>query len=461
MSMTERAPILRRLVVLAAVAALSAPGLGRAATSPVPGFSSTLLPKGGGEPNVSVSPSGRTILVDGLADTSPASLYRSTDSGASFTRITPTFSSSGGGDWDMRFLDERNVIAADLGGGGILVHRSADAGSTWETTLVFGDFYDRPWIDHDGAKKVYLVAKGFDGVPYLYTSTDGGASFGTPPIPVLVYGNGTTPAVAGGKSPTAVELAYGSAGAYVDHLTVDQRTHDVYVLYGLAGEDAVLAHPPSGVSSRLYVAHLENGAFVSRLVYRGNGATESFISGFNWMTVDTAGTVYVLANGTSGVHHSIRLSYSKNHGRSWSKLVDLGRRGAANVYGAIAGGARGVLSLVYLRGSEEDPSSKQDWYAEVARVTGANTARPLVYRTRPLAEPVHTTTICFDGIACDAPGGGDRALLDYIWNAVTPTGHAIAVIASDGPASGGAKNRVSVIVLRQISGASHGRGVAS
>jgi hypothetical protein len=424
-----------------------------------------LLPGAGGEPNVSISPSGRYVLADGLGNDAPATLYRSTDYGRTFRKITPSFPNTGGGDWDMRWLDDKHVIAADLTiGSGIYVDRSADAGLHWQQTRVLEDVYDRPWLDHFGMKKVYLVTKGFDGIPYLYQSIDGGVTFNTAPLPIPlptpIYGTGTTPAALGGTSPNAAEMAYGGLNAYVDHLVVDQHTGDVYVLYGLSAENTFSRTAPLGNSSRLYVAHLENGAMVSHLVYSGPADAEC-LGGFNWLAVDQARNVYTLANCRTGGRWSTRLSYSKNHGKTWSKLIDVGPAGAANVYGSIAGGSTGLLSLVYLRGSKTDPSQPQNWYVEMERIAGANTSRPSIARVRPIAKPIHTKDICFDGIACGLPGfGKNRDLLDYIWNAIDSSGNAYAVIASDGAASGTAKG-VSVIVLRQTSGPSLGRGVQS
>jgi hypothetical protein len=450
----------RRSIPLALSAILAVlPAGARATGTATPSFSTVTFPGAGGEPNVSVSPSGKTILVSGLGDDAPATLYRSTDYGAHFSALHGKFPDAGGGDWDMRWLDEHTIVAVDLGLYVIYVDRSTDGGLTWTQTQVLGDVYDRPWIDHFGTDKVYVAAKGFDGVPYLYTSTDGGKTFGTPPIPILVYGTGTRPAFMGGTSPTPDEALVTSQDAYLDHLTVDPRTGDVYVLYGIDGPETYSRANPVGVSNRLYVAHLENGAMVSHFVYLG-GPTDSFISGFNWMTIDARGTLYVLANGSVGGHHSARLAYSTNRGRNWSQLIDLGEHGAANVYGSIAGGAPGVLSLVYLRGSDEDPSTAQNWYVEMARITGADTPFPSVFRTRPIAAPIHTQDICFSGILCGAPGfGNNRDLLDYIWNAVGPDGRAWAVVASDGPATGG--HGVSVLLLRQTGGERHGKGSPS
>ncbi|MGH2829087.1 MAG: hypothetical protein ACRDJM_01245 [Actinomycetota bacterium] len=454
----------RRLLVSAAAFAVAASGVAaqaapRARVATTPSFTATVLRDGGGEPNVSISPSGRTVLVAGLGRSNPADFFRSTDYGRSFKRLTPSFPDGfGGGDWDMRWLDERTIVAVDLGSG-VFVHRSTNAGVSWSSTEIQGEFYDRPWIDHFGRDKVYVVAKSLSGIPYLYSSSDGGVSFGSPPIPILVYGTGLVPAAAGGRSPTPAEAAYGGLSAYVDAVRVHPRTGMVYVLYGLGGENNFSAERPVGVANRVYVAHLENGAFESVPVHMGE-AGESFISGFNWLTIDSAGTIYALLNGSLGGHHSAYLSYSKDGGRSWSGLRDVGARGAANVFGSIAAGSPGTLSLLYLRGSTENPAQDQSWWVEMARVTGANTGRPSIYRTRPVRAPVHTQDICFDGIACGLPGFGDnRALLDFIWNAIAPDGTAYGVVASDGPATGG--GRPSVVLLRQSGGVRHGRGAPS
>jgi hypothetical protein len=134
------------------------------------------------------------------------------------------------------------------------------------------------------------------------------------------------------------------------------------------------------------------------------------------------------------------------------------------VYGSIAGGDPGVLSLVYLRGSNVDPSTSQDWFVEMARISAADTSTPQIVRDRPVVAPIHQRDICFDGIVCGLPGFGvDRNLLDYIWNAIGPDGTAYAVVASDGPATqpGTGGDTPDVIVLRQSSGAGHGAGVPS
>jgi len=424
----------------------------------------TVFPSAGGEPNVSISPDGRTVLVDGLGSSSePANLWRSTNGGRTFTRLHMHVPNSGGGDFDMRWLNAHTVVAADLSiGSGIYVDRSTDRGLHWTQTQVAEDQYDRPWLAvfHD---HVYLITKGFDGLPYCYTSTDGGKSFS--PVPIPLYGTGVVPAEAGGRQPTPVEAFVTNNNAYVDHADTDPRTGDLYVLFGIDSTETYSQSNPVGVPDRLYVAHLVDGhagqQFDVHPVYLG-GSGDGFIDGFNWLTIDRAGTLYVLGDGLHAGYQSAWLSYSKDHGKTWSKLVDLGARSGDTVYGAIASGSPGTLGLVDLHGTKPDPNQHQSWFAEVARVTHANTPNPVVRRTRALSKPVHTADICMSGILCGIPGFGDnRNLLDYIWDSVSPSGALFAVVASDGPATGSDGRRVDVVLIRQTGGPSLGPGVPS
>lgn len=456
------------LLAVAAAAATAAPFVAHATAATPIRTAATYFNRAGGEPNVTVSPSGRYVLADGLGSNAPSTLYRSTDYGRHFTLAVPSVLKTGGEDFDMHFVDERTVVAVDLSlGTGIYVDVSRDAGATWTQSVIDMDVYDRPWVGAKG-NNLYVVAKGFDAVPYLYSSHDLGKTFD--PLPIPLYGTSPVPVEAGGTAPTPTDALVTNQNAYVDNLTVDPRTGDVYVLYGIDPPESYPSSPPLGAPSRLYVAHLVNGAMVSHPVTPGGGANaDAFYAGFNWMTEDAAGTLYVVGNGKhdagQGVHQSAWMSYSKNKGQTWSRLVDIGTPGRTSVYGAIAGGARGSLALTYYEGStSKDSNNAQNWYATMAWVTRADTGKPKVVRERVVAKPVHNADICLDGILCGAPGfGSNRNLLDYIDDTIGPDGKVWGVFSSDGPATGVADSSgnvpVSVILVHQLNGATLGKGV--
>jgi hypothetical protein len=182
-------------------------------------------------------------------------------------------------------------------------------------------------------------------------------------------------------------------------------------------------------------------------VYLGTPG-DAFYAGFNWLTVDANGTLYVVGNGLHAGHQSAWLSHSTDHGRTWSPLVDVGTPHVSSVYTAIAPLGGGRLALAYYEGTGTDANTPQRWYATVAVVSGAATAHPTVVRRQHvLSQPVHTKDICLDGILCGVPGfGNDRSLLDYVDVAVGPDGSLWGVFSSDGPATGG--SGVAVVLAR-------------
>jgi MYXO-CTERM domain-containing protein len=355
----------------------------------------------------------------------------------------------------MHFLSDKNIVAADLSlTDGVYIDVSEDAGKTWRQTVIQTDVYDRPWIAGRG-QDVYVTMKGFDAVPYLFVSHDLGRTFSR--TPVLTYGGGTAPAELSGvvpnNGPTAVDALVTNQNAYVDSLTVDPKSGIVYVLYGIDGVGTYPSHPPLGAPNRLYVARLEPETnpvvLPSAPVYLG-GADDAFYGGFNWMTVDGEGTVYVVGNGLHAGHQSIWLSYSTDHGKTWSALKDVGTPGVSSIYAAIDPVKPGTLVTAYYEGTKADSNTPQDWFATMSVVDGANTSSPTVtHRQHVVAKPVHTKDICLDGLVCGLPGFGDnRNLLDYVDNEVGPDGSMWGVFSSDGPATGETTGDPTVVLVR-------------
>jgi len=439
-----RRPLLALSLLLPALA-LALPGHAASKPAGLKVAKAFVFDGAGGEPNVTVAPHGRDVLVDGLGSGSdPSNLFRSTDSGRSFNPVKGYAKDVGGSDWDMHFLTDKVVVAVDLAINNVIVDISEDAGKTWRQTTISGDpALDRPWVTGHG-KDVYVTMKGFDGVPYLYASHDLGRTFTA--TPVLLYGASTDL-----RNPTPVDAFVTNQNAYVDSLAMDPHTGTVYVLYGIDGPTTYPSHPPLGAPNKLYVARYDREStgpvLASSPVYLGEPG-DAFYGGFNWLTVDAAGTVYVVGNGLHAGHQSAWLAFSKDHGQTWSHLADVGTPKVSSIYAAIAPTRNGSLAMAYYEGTKADANTPQSWYATLAVVDGADTAHPrVVNRQHVVPEAVHTKDICLDGILCGVPGfGNDRSLLDYVDVAVGPDGSIWGAFSSDGPATGG--GRTAVVLAR-------------
>ncbi len=399
------------LLVPLAVVAQAEPGRG--------GYDAVGLQSLGPEPNIAVSPSGRMVMVGGGGE-SPSTFFRSADGGRTFRQLHPTFLVSGGADFDMLWLDDHRLVAADLSitGQGILIHRSSDAGATWQTIVLDSDVYDRPWIARHG-ETVYVATRGLvDDLPYLFVSSDGGASFGPPEVIQSVAGDSDDPSA--------------TVPPIVQHLAVAPD-----------GTVYVLVQRPAGL--RLF--RREPGA-VATWVMTDVGQVYAE-NGFNWLTVDRAGAVYVLTHEVrSGVAGSW-LYASTDRGASWSAGTNVAPGRGGSAMGSVAAGAPGELAVVYLRGEQNRSSEQQRWWVELAQVHRATSKKPVVTIERPVAQAIHTGALCMN-LTCPP---SERVLYDYVSVATTTSGRCLAVVASTSEDIVGTKKGVSLtgVVLRSRS----------
>jgi hypothetical protein len=401
--------------VLAAVLLLVPLAVVAQAGPPHGGYDVVGLPSLGPEPNIAVSPSGRMVMAGGGGE-SPSTFFLSADGGRTFRQLHPKFLVSGGADFDMLWLDDRRVVAADLSitGQGILIHRSSDAGLTWQTSLLDNDVYDRPWLARHG-ETVYVATRGLaDQLPYLFVSTDGGASFGPPEL---------IQAVGGPDDETMI------ATTIVQHLAVAPD-----------GTAYVLIQRASGL--RLF--RREPGLVASWVMTAVTPALTD--NGFNWLTVDRGGAVYVMSHEVRDGVAGSWVYASTDRGATWTAGANVAPGRGGSAMASVAGGAPGELAVVYLRGEQNRSNVQQRWWVEVAKVSRATSARPRITTTRPVPEVLHTGALCAN-LTCPA---ADRVLYDYVSVAVTASGQSVAVVASTRELIAGTKrgSALTGVVLR-------------
>ncbi|MCU1589638.1 MAG: hypothetical protein JWP11_894 [Frankiales bacterium] len=451
--------ILRRpslVVASAVVAALSAVSFAQAATAPKPlAFRNTVLdPQGSyGEPSLAITKDGKHIAVC-VPGGSGTYVWYSGNDGHSFGK-TATASDNGGGDCELDFLPNGDLLNADLEVYDSNVKLSHDFGKTFDGGRSVGVEQDRQWFAHSAdGKTTYLVYHDFAAEGEFFArSTDGGKTWPTADAanPVngadqVTPGGPVTPAKPGGSASLLDQGGNTFSGPML--ISPDQR--DQYVLYSISdlGSNTVgTTTPPYGPTRGIVVAHkgAEDTSFTNKYAVTSDGKS---INGaiFPWGTIDKAGNVYILFNSDAGTPGHFHTYYvvSKDKSKSWSKPVkvdDAPMAAGAQVYATGQAGAAGVVDIAwYGADAAASPADKTaNWKVHFAQVRNATSAHPSITRSLIDADPIHKGDICLNGLLCIA--GGDRSLADFFELAIGPDGMA-QVAYADNSGYGGKAGRV-------------------
>jgi hypothetical protein len=431
----------RRSLVLAAaaVAGLSAISVAQAAPSSAVGFRRTVLdPQGSyGEPSLAITKDGKHIAVC-VPGGSGTYVWYSGNDGHSFGK-TATSSANGGGDCELDFLPNGDLLNADLEVYDSNVKLSKDFGKTFDSGRSVGVEQDRQWFAHSAdGKTAYLVYHDFAAEgEFMARSTDGGTTWPTQDAAIPVTGadqasapgNPITPNKPGGPASIADQGGNTFSGPML--ISPDQR--EQYVLYSISdlGSNTVgTTTPPYGPTRGIVVAHkgAEDTAFSNKYAVTSDGTA---INGaiFPWGTVDKAGNVYILYNSDAGSpgHFHTYYTVSQDKAKSWSKPVkvdDAPMGAGAQVYATGQAGAKGVVDLAWYGADKAtSPADKTaTWKVHFAQVRNATTAHPSITRGLIDTDPIHKGDICLNGLLCIA--GGDRSLADFFELAIGPDGMA-------------------------------------
>jgi PKD repeat protein len=338
----------------------------------------------GNEPIILTAPDG-TLYISALQY-----LYRSTDSGESWTKlIGPSLAST-------LTLASDSSIAVDPGGrlyftfdypygGTTAVCVSDDRGDTWSCNpAVAPGATDRMWILASSTSAAYLVTNEGLYQTLFLMSIDRGLAW----VPWRV-GNGllepqTGPLLQKPGSPQILQIIKGSGGLAL------------YV-YSLSTTGAVLSdRRPTGLPNP---TALPSASFTSD------------------------GTLYAASESwNAGGGRQIVLARSTDEGKNWTQLPPIPQTTSGTAtFSAVAAGSPGHVGvLYYYTRTEGDPGHiGEDAYWSVfwAESYNANTAAP-TWRITTLEESIHTGSMC---IACEGTGrfAGDfiSAIMDSSDNA--------------------------------------------
>ena len=433
-----------------------------------------------GEPSFACAPDGKHAIIctpgNDNHDSSTVQFWYSSDAGKTWKHSKET-SPNGGGDCDVDFLPDGTAVSADLEVSDSYIQESTDWGKTWKRVGTMGEQQDRQWLAHsaDGSK-IYLVYHDFvaEAEWYAIATYDHKTHKITIPAQDCCHtaqsaDQASAPGIAstqinpvGSGSPTSVVDEGGntfSGPILID--PSDQSGKTFYVVYSISDAQSNLnpndGVPPYGPTRGVIVAATTDGGqtFTSHYAVvappQPDGSQEPSEGAiFPWGSIDRAGTLYVVYNSTNGNsagHFHQYYVYSKDHGKHWSKPVNLdtlGHNHGAAIYATSDAAGKGVLDVAWYQTDNGSPSSNNPntlWSPHMAAISGADTSHPHIVQ-QPLSHLAnHRGGICLQGILCGiGPGSGDRSLLDYFQIGINPkTGMAGIAYADNGGFRSGEK----------------------
>ena len=351
--------------------------------------------------------------------------YASLNSPNIASSATPFPISPAGGDTDLAVAPVKNaagqynVYVASLELANVSVSTSANGGASWTVNptgaTIPGD--DRPWIAADGASKVCISYH--DAATFnidVNCSSNAGATF------------------------TQLGDAIDAAHAYaidnneIGNLVIDPASHLVYQTFSAianAGEEVCSTAGTCGFHV-VYVGVSTDGGktFTDHVVYDNPNPAVGYGHQFVNLSVDTAGNLYSVFSD----NHNVSMSFSRDHGATWSKPVQVNRGSAATaIMPWSVAGDPGKVDIVYYGSSYFNSSQTPDTYPSTA-TWHAYFAQNLSVFTNPgafaqvAATPVvHAGAVCEGGVSCT----GNRDLFDDFGVAANPLTGLASIVYSD------------------------------
>lgn len=345
-----------------------------------------------GEPGIKVGPDG-TVYVH-----APGRVWRSTDEGATFTKLPFAFGVNPCGcDADVAVDEAGNVFYSDLAAnlGCIAIAATMDQGAHWiPNPLACGfdtGFVDRQWIESDGGSNLYATFYGPAGATLVKAVAA--------PLPVFV------------------NLQSGFSGVdfiqWNGYLAVDRNSEAIYLTYNTQN-DQIVVH-----------RSLDGGLTLQRVVVAAR--SQDTFDSFTVPAVDDAGNVYIVWTervnvGGANVGTDTYYAYSTDQGATWSAPLKINKAPFTTTYPWIVAGSDGRVGIVYYgSASKSDPEHVPgDWYVYYAFSADGHSAAPTFTEDLVAPHKVKTGPICTSGTAC----GNTREFLDFFAVHMFPDGRA-------------------------------------
>jgi hypothetical protein len=321
---------------------------------------------------------------------------------------------------------------------------TTDGGYHWDRGTIQCHDGDRPWLAGGRKNEVFMGTDTQEGQisHQIFQSTDGGNTCSATGIPDGgTLPNGTDYA---GDGKLAWDEDWG--GRVIEPVVFSKNSKTV------------------GVGAATWNRSLSS--FTKPVM----AARTSLFAHWPSLAIDSADNAYLVwdtdprAPGTHGgcsganteLPNAIKMSVSRNFGKTWSKPITVAKPAGERVYWPwIAAGKSGRVSVIWYQTNKvvdlDCTPAKTSVYE--ASIFHATRKHPTAQIVNAAGRPIHTNSVCQGGTSCVATGQ-DRRLGDYFTNAIDPRG-CVVIATGDttvkGP--GGTERPTSLpLFLRQSSG---------
>jgi len=360
-----------------------------------------LLGNGVGEPSIAAGPNHTLYVADPFM-----TIWRSQDDGKTWHQMASK-GMQGGGDGDLSVDADGTIHWLGLGGSDapIPYQHSTDGGASFgkATDLSDGKGFDREWIDVGADGSVYTTWRDNRGLVFR-GSHDLGATW-----------------------EPAVKIMADTLGGAVVH---DPGSDAIYVPYVTNAVGVAVSHD----FGKTWQAQDLAGSL-------GSSATGAGTNLFPVVTVDEAGTAYLLYSadmggmadvGGSATHYGVFLSVSADHGATWGKPALLNDPAKSAIMPWAVAGKAGRLAVTWYEGELGTPSDQapDEWDVRLWESVDAASATPHAKSALLNTDKVHIGLLCGGG-RCTA--GSDRSALDFFEVTLNGAGQPVATWVSSLP----------------------------
>lgn len=352
------------------------------------------------EPGIDIAPDGTVYVnaIPGLGSSlpgSPSFIYRSSDGGATWTKLPASLKANlpGGGDADIAISADGTLSETDLWLGDSTVATSSDKGETWTANPVQGvPVQDRQWVTATSGGRVYHVVHQIPSGLWVSRSIDSGLTY---PQQVLAA-------------------------------TVLDQTGCVCPPGNIVSEDGgLLADKVGGVyatsSGGVGFYGSTNGGLTFTNTTPGPASDATTNGAFPAVADNGNGRLAVVWQAVLGNTSTLWFTTSNDFGATWAPARQILASGTS-LYPWIAyRGGKIAISLYHTSaaGTPDTVAEGSQWFESYLESTDGGATFSAVQVADPT--PVKTGPICTAGINCSE----DRELGDFQQVALDSSGHAL------------------------------------